>query len=85
MEKNCSIKLQIVTGAAVRVFVGAGVSKALRLTSGATVILNHPVAATKDAAEAVLNEIKEAGGDGITCQCDVSKEEEVIRDVCQMW
>jgi glucose 1-dehydrogenase len=47
--------------------------------AGATVIVNHPVAATEAAAGAVLAEIKAAGGAGITYQCDVSKEDEVIK------
>lgn len=47
--------------------------------AGATVVVNHPVAATKDAAEKVLAAINAAGGTGITFQCDVSKEAEVIK------
>ena len=42
-------------------------------------MVNHPVPATKDAADAVLAEITNAGGTGITYQCDVSKEEEVVK------
>jgi glucose 1-dehydrogenase len=41
-------------------------------------VINYPVATNKDAAEAVLAEIKASGGEGITAQCDVSKEDEVI-------
>jgi glucose 1-dehydrogenase len=74
MEKKLPGQIAIVTGASSG--IGAGVSKALA-AAGATVIVNHPVAATHDPAEAVLQEIVSAGGNGITYQCDVSKEPEV--------
>ena len=74
MDKKLQNQIAIITGASSG--IGAGVSKTLAI-AGATVIINHPVAATKDAAEAVLAEIKTAGGNGITYQCDVSKEDEV--------
>ncbi len=56
--------------------IGAGVAKSLA-TAGAKVVVNHPVDATKAAAEAVLAEITSTGGDGIIYQADVSKEDEV--------
>lgn len=74
MDQKLKGQIAIVTGASSG--IGAGVSKSLA-TAGATVVVNHPVAATKDAAEGVLTEIKNAGGAGITYQCDVSKEAEV--------
>src|SRR6202012_3243071 len=74
MEKKLQGQIAIVTGASSG--IGAGVSKSLA-AAGATVVVNHPVAATKDAAETVLTEIQNAGGAGITYQCDVSKEAEV--------
>jgi glucose 1-dehydrogenase len=74
MEKKLSGQIAIVTGASSG--IGAGVSKALA-AAGATVVVNHPVAATHDPAEAVLQEIVSTGGIGITYQCDVSKEPEV--------
>lgn len=74
MEKKLQGQIAIVTGASSG--IGAGVSKAMA-AAGATVILNYPVAATKDAAEAVLGQVVSAGGLGITYQCDVSKEPEV--------
>ncbi len=74
MEKKLAGQIAIVTGASSG--IGAGVSKALA-AAGATVVVNHPAAATKDPAEAMLAEIKAAGGTGITYQCDVSKEDEV--------
>ncbi len=74
MEKKLAGQIAIITGASSG--IGAGVSKALA-AAGATVVVNHPVAATKNAAEAVLSEIKNEGGTGMTYQADVSKEEEV--------
>jgi glucose 1-dehydrogenase len=74
MEKKLQDQIAIITGASSG--IGAGVAKALA-ENGATVIVNHPVPATKDAADAVLKEITDAGGKGITYQCDVSKETEV--------
>jgi glucose 1-dehydrogenase len=76
MENKLQGQIAIITGASSG--IGAGVAKALA-AAGATVVVNHPVAATKDAAESVLGEIKTAGGSGITYQCDVSKEAEVIK------
>jgi glucose 1-dehydrogenase len=74
MEKKLAGQIAIITGASSG--IGAGVSKALA-AAGATVVVNHPVAATKNAAEAVLSEIKNEGGTGMTYQADVSEEEEV--------
>jgi glucose 1-dehydrogenase len=74
MEKKLQGQIAIVTGASSG--IGAGVSKALA-AAGSTVVVNHPMPATRDAAEAVLAEIRSAGGAGITYQCDVSKEPEV--------
>jgi glucose 1-dehydrogenase len=76
MDQKLKGQIAIVTGASSG--IGAGVAKSLT-AAGATVVVNHPVDATKAAAEAVLAEIKTAGGDGITWQCDVSKEDEVTK------
>ena len=74
MEKKLQGQIAIITGASSG--IGAGVSQSLA-AAGATVVVNHPVAATQPAAEAVLAEIKAAGDTGIIYQCDVSKEAEV--------
>jgi glucose 1-dehydrogenase len=74
MDQKLKGQIAIVTGASSG--IGAGVAKSLA-GAGATVVVNHPVEATKAAAEAVLAGIKSAGGAGITYQCDVSKEDEV--------
>ncbi len=74
MEKKLQGQIAIVTGASSG--IGAGVAKSLS-ASGATVVVNFPVAPVKGAAEAVLSEITASGGTGMTAMCDVSKEEEV--------
>src|SRR6516164_6539094 len=75
MEQKLSGQLAVIAGASSG--LGAGVAKSMSL-AGATVVVNYPVASNKDAAEAVLAEIKASGGQGVTAQCDVSKEDEVI-------
>src|ERR1700722_3712349 len=81
MDQKLKGQIAIVTGASSG--IGAGVSKSLA-AAGATVVVNHPVDATKAAAEAVLAGIKDAGGAGTTYQCDVSKEDEVKKMVADI-
>lgn len=74
MEKKLQEQIAIITGASSG--IGSGVARAMA-AAGATVVVNHPIAATQKDAEAVLKEIEEAGGTGIVYQCDVSKEDQV--------
>jgi glucose 1-dehydrogenase len=76
LDQKLKGQIAIVTGASSG--IGAGVAKSLA-AAGATVVVNHPVDATKPAAEAVLADIRSTGGAGITYQCDVSKEAEVVK------
>lgn len=69
-------QIAIITGASSG--IGAGVARAMA-AAGATVVVNHPVEATKEAAAAVLQEITSQGGSGIIYQCDVSREDQVQR------
>ncbi len=76
MEKKLQGQVAIVTGSSSG--IGAGSAKALT-AAGATVVINYPVASNQPMAEAVLAEIIAAGGTGMTCLCDVSKEPDVLK------
>lgn len=58
--------------------IGAGVAKSLA-SAGATVVVNYPFEGSMEQANSVLKEIIDAGGKGIIYQCDVSKEDEVVK------
>jgi glucose 1-dehydrogenase len=74
MEKKLQNQVAIITGASSG--IGAGVAKSMA-AAGATVVVNYPVDSAKDAADVVLDEIKNAGGTGVTAKADVSKEADV--------
>lgn len=74
MEKKLDGQIAIITGAGSG--IGAGCAHEIA-KNGATVVVNYPVAAGKAMADSVVDEIKASGGQAISYQCDVSKEEEV--------
>ena len=76
METKLTGQIAIITGASSG--IGAGVSKAMA-AAGATVIINYPMPGTEEGAKAVLKEVTDAGGKGMIYQCDVSKEDEVLK------
>jgi 3-oxoacyl-[acyl-carrier protein] reductase len=67
-------KVAVVTGASSG--IGAGIAKALG-AEGATVIVNY--ATSQSGADAVVAAIKEAGGNAVAVQADMSKAADVAR------
>jgi 3-oxoacyl-[acyl-carrier protein] reductase len=67
-------KVAVVTGASKG--IGAGIAKALA-NEGASVVVNY--AASKDGADAVVEEITGQGGKAIAVQGDVSKQADITR------
>ena len=76
MEISLKNQVAVITGSSSG--IGAGIAKSMS-ESGATVVINYPYEGALDQANAVLKEITDKGGKGIVCQCDVSKEDEVIK------
>src|SRR5689334_1504302 len=74
MNKSLEGQVAIVTGAGSG--IGAGCAKEMA-KAGATVVVNFPVASSRDMAQQVVDEIAANGGTAISYQCDVSKEAEV--------
>ena len=76
MEKKLDKQVAIITGASSG--IGEGCAREFA-KEGAIVIVNYPKASSKEKAEVIVNEIKASNGDAIGYQCDVSKEDEVIK------
>ena len=76
MEISLKDQVAIITGSSSG--IGAGIAQSMA-EAGATVVINYPSENSLDKANAVLKEITDKGGKGIVYQCDVSKEDEVIK------
>ncbi|HVX25226.1 MAG TPA: SDR family oxidoreductase [Parafilimonas sp.] len=76
MEKKLQNQVAIITGASSG--IGEACAKGLA-AAGASVVVNYPVPAAKAMADDVVNAITSAGNIAMSYQCDVSKEDEVIK------
>jgi 3-oxoacyl-[acyl-carrier protein] reductase len=74
MSKKLEGQVAVVTGASKG--IGAAVAEHLA-AAGAAVVVNY--ASSKTGAEAVINRIRQAGGQAVAVQADVSKPEDVRR------
>lgn len=69
-------QIAIITGSSSGIGAGCAIEMA---KAGATVVVNYPLAASREMAEKVVSGIIATGGKAISYKCDVSKEEEVIQ------
>ena len=75
MEISLKNQVAIITGSSSG--IGAGIAQSMA-EAGATVVINYPTEGSLEKATVILKEIIDKGGQGMVCQCDVSKEDEVI-------
>lgn len=76
MELSLQNQIAVITGSSSG--IGAGIAKSMA-ASGATVVVNYPFEGALEQANSVLKEITDSGGKGIVYQCDVSKEDQVVK------
>lgn len=76
MSNKLNGQVAIVTGASSGIGAGCAIELA---KAGATVVVNYPAAKSKEKAHKITDNINAEGGKAIGYQCDVSKEDEVIR------
>lgn len=81
MSNKLNGQVAVVTGASSGIGAGCAVELA---KAGATVVVNYPAAKSKEKAYKIIDNINAAGGKAIGYQCDVSKEDEVIRMFADM-
>ena len=76
MEKKLDGQIAIITGSSSG--IGEGCAKEFA-KNGATVIINYPIEAAKPMGDDGVNYITANGGKALGYQCDVSKEDQVIK------
>ncbi|MBO9618534.1 MAG: SDR family oxidoreductase [Niabella sp.] len=76
MSGKLNNQVALVTGA--NSGIGAGIALGFA-QEGATVVINYPFEGAAPSATDLMNQITSAGGKAIIYQCDVSKEDQVIK------